>query len=370
MSKQSPIPWKRRPTLRIAGKRIGRGKTYDLELSYSETYTGMRVGVPVRVIAGPKHGPIVFLSGVIHGDELNGLGIIREVAFEQALTLKRGTVIALPVVNVPGMDSHSRYLSDRRDLNRCFPGSAKGSLSSRLANLLYEEVILKCDCGLDFHTAAIRRTNYPNIRVDFDQPHALALAKAFGCQLVVHSKGAEGSLRRTATKAGIPTIVLEAGEVWKIEPGIVELGVQGARRVLGWLGMLEPLPEPPLPIETIKRTLWIRAERGGILKFHVVPGQAVRKGQILATNLDIYGNHQNQVAAPVEGFILGMATMPAIKPGEPIFHLAVPGRRTAATIRDPKADLEVHPESEDLQRILATNVLVQKTRRSNGTKTG
>lgn len=361
----SPIPWKKRPTLYVAGKRIGRGKTYDLELSYSETYTSSRVSIPVRVIAAPRHGPVIFMLGVLHGDELNGLGVIRELIFEDPPVLHRGTIIALPAVNVPGLEAHSRYLSDRRDLNRCFPGSAKGSLSGRLANLIFEEIVMKCDCGLDFHTAAVRRTNYPNIRVDFDDPLSHAMARAFGCQLMVHSKGAEGSLRRTAVRAGIPTIVLEAGEVWKIEPGIVQLGVQGARNVLSWLGMVRTKPADPISIEEIRRTSWIRSERGGILKFHVIPGQAVRKGQILATNLDIFGRHQHQIIASSEGFILGMTTMPAVQPGDPIFHLAIPSRRTAAKIREPDQTLEVTPEAEDLQKMLATNFLVQKTRRGN-----
>ncbi len=362
MSPDFPIPWKPRPTLRIAGKRIGRGKIYDLSLEWSESYTGTREGVPVRVIAGPKPGPVVFLTGGIHGDELNGLGIIRELVFEQPPILVRGTLIAVPAVNVPGLERHSRYLSDRRDLNRCFPGTAHGSLSSRLAHTVFEQLIRHCDCGLDFHTAAVRRTNYPNIRADLSDKATGALAEAFGCELVVHSKGAEGSLRRTAGRAGIPTIVLEAGEVWKIEPGIVDLGLRGARQVLAWLGMLDGVLSTPGPIEPIRRTRWIRAERGGILKFHVVPGQPVRRGQILATNLDIFGRHQHQVTAPADGVILGMTTMPAVKPGEPLFHLAIPTGKTARRIREVGPSLGANPEAARLRRILATNVRLAKTR--------
>lgn len=353
---------KRRPPLRIAGKRIGRGKVYDFELPYSETYIGGGVGVPVRVIAAPRPGPVIFLMGVVHGDELNGLGIIREIAFERPLDLVRGTIIALPVVNIPGLENHSRYLSDRRDLNRCFPGAAKGSLSGRLARLIWDEIVTKCDYGIDFHTAAVRRTNYPNVRADFGSQGALELGRAFGCHLLVHSSGAVGSLRRTATAADIPTIVLEAGEVWKIEPGIMELGVQGTYNVLAHLRMIRQKPAANL-IEEIRRTIWIRAESGGILKFHVAPGQAVRKGQILATNLGIFGQHQNQISAPAAGFILGMTTMPAVKPGEAVFHLAIPSRSTARKIRSQGTNLEVSPEAADIQRILATNVLLQKTRR-------
>ena len=211
----------------IAGQEIWSNREYDLHLDYSQSYTGMQINVPVRVVAGPKPGPVVFFTAVVHGDEINGLGVIRELMFDNDLKLRRGVVIAVPVVNVYGMDSHSRYLPDRRDPNRCFPGSRKGSLTSRLAHLIFKEVIHHCHYGVDLHTAAVRRTNYPNIRADLDNPDAVKLARAFGCELLVHSRGAEGSLRRTACHRGIPTIVLEAGEVWKIEPGVVNLGGAG-----------------------------------------------------------------------------------------------------------------------------------------------
>lgn len=350
--------------LRIGGTRIARGKTYDLDIAYSETYTGHPVTVPARVIAGAKAGPTVFLMGVVHGDELNGLGIIREIVFERKLAIKRGTLIALPCVNVPGLENHSRYLPDRRDLNRSFPGSSTGSLSGRLAHVVFDEVIRKCDFGIDFHTAAVRRTNYPNIRADLSNPEVARLARAFGVPLIVHNRGAEGSLRRVATDAGAPTIVLEAGEVWKIEPGIVEQGRQGALNVLAMLGMTTDKPvNPPFLVE-IRKSTWIRAERGGILKFHVVPGEAVRKGQVLATNLGILGQHQNELVSPAEGFILGMTTMPAVKPGEPVFHLAFPSKAQARQIRRPDDTFGDKPIDAALHRSLATSVLVKKAPRS------
>lgn len=353
-------PQTSRSSLQIAGTRIARGRTYDLEIAYSESYTGLAITVPVRVVAAPTQGPVVFLMGVVHGDELNGLGIIREIAFEHPLNLKSGTVIALPCVNVPGLENHSRYLPDRRDLNRSFPGSATGSLSSRLANVVYDEVVRKCDYGLDFHTAAVRRTNYPNIRADLSKPEVAKLARAFGVPLIVHNRGAEGSLRRVAVEAGIPTIVLEAGEVWKIEPGIVELGRQGAMNVFSMLGMTNEAPSKPPFLAEIRSSKWIRAERGGILKFHVVPGQAVRRGQVLATNLGILGQHQNEIVSPSEGFILGMTTMPAVKPGEPVFHLAIPSREMARQIRRKDDSFGNEPIDPELHRSLATNVLVRK----------
>ena len=199
---------------------------------------------------------------MVHGDELNGLGIIRELMFDNELPLTRGAVIAIPVVNIYGMDSHSRYLPDRRDPNRCFPGTSKGSLTSRLSHLIYTEIIRHCDYGIYLHTAAVRRTNYPNIRADLDNPEVLRLARSFGCELLVHSRGAEGSLRRTACRRGIPTIVLEAGEVWKIEPGVVNLGTLGARSVLRELGMLSGRRlRGGFQLE-VRKSVWVRADNG------------------------------------------------------------------------------------------------------------
>lgn len=348
--------------LTVAGEVIAPGTTRDLRLGYSQSYTGIEVSVPVRVVAAEKPGPIVFFAAVVHGDELNGLGIIRELVFDQPLELRRGVLIAVPVVNVYGMDAHSRYLPDRRDPNRCFPGSRSGSLTSRLTHLVFNEVIRQCDYGVDLHTAAVRRTNYPNIRADLDDPKVRKMAKAFGCEIIVHSRGAEGSLRRTACRRGIPTIVLEAGEVWKIEPGVVALGLQGSRNVLRHLKMIEGTPTaPPFQVE-VRKSVWIRAEHGGILKFRSGPGDLVEKGQLLATNHDIFGNILNEIRSPADGIIQGLTTMPAVKPGEPVFHIALPGLSYAALKRrmDARADKGLH---RDVQEQLSTSLLVKKRKR-------
>jgi len=329
MTTRTPARKKKPAGLQIAGQSIERGHTYDLHLDYSQSYTGISISVPVRVVAARKPGPTVFLCATVHGDELNGIGIIRQVMFDRPLKLKRGTVIAVPVVNVLGLESHTRYLPDRRDLNRCFPGSAKGSLSSRLARLIFDEIIRHCDYALDFHTAAVRRTNYPNIRANLDRPEVRRLAHAFGCELIVHSKGAEGSLRRVAVDRGIPTIVLEAGEVWKIEPGVVEIGARGAFNVLKHLGMLPGRVEKPRHRIEIRKSAWVRAERGGLLKFHALPGDLVRAGQPLATNFTLFGEIQNQLVSPANGVVLGMTTIPTVKPGEPVFHIALTSRNHA-----------------------------------------
>jgi len=354
--------WRTRKPLCIGGQTVERGQTANLHLDYSESYTGLTISLPIRVVAAPKPGPTVFLTALIHGDELNGLGIIHDLFFEGELNLLRGTVVAAPVVNVFGLESYSRYLPDRRDLNRSFPGRRSGSLTSRLAHLLFSEIIRHCDYGIDLHTAAVRRTNYPNIRADLDNPNVAALARVFGCELLVHSKGAAGSLRRTAVKHGIPTIVLEAGEVWKIEPGVVELGARGVENVLKHLRMLPGRRSRPAYQRLIRRSAWIRAEAGGVLKFHAKPGEVVRKGQTVATNLGILGQVKDRILSPWDGIVLGMTTMPVVKPGEPVYHLAIPDEPIDGIARriGRRNRTGLHAR---IQQDLATNITLHDSRR-------
>lgn len=298
------------------------GQVRDVHLNISETYTGEKVHVPLRIVRAKKPGPTVFISAAIHGDEINGTGIIHDFLFGEPIDLKCGTLILAPVVNVFGFESHERYLPDRRDLNRSFPGSKKGSLASRIAHILMTELVDQCDFGIDLHTAAFQRTNFPNIRADLSNASARRLAEAFGCVLVVDGKGPIGSFRREATKRGCPTIILEAGEPWKVEPSVLQIGTQGIRNVLSELGMLD-VPRVRAPfVAKVRRTQWVRATVGGILKFHVSPGDFVEEGQAIVTNYSIMGVEQNVLSSPTHGIILGMTTMPAVKPGEPICNIA------------------------------------------------
>ena len=356
---------KRRKPLVIAGTRIQRGQTYNLRLNFSESYTGVSISLPIQVISAPKPGPRLFMTALVHGDELNGLGIMRELLIEDPIKLVRGTVVAVPIVNVYGVENNSRYLPDRRDLNRAFPGSPTGSLSARLAHVVFSQIIQQCDLGIDFHTAAVGRTNYPNVRGDISDPKVKELAQAFGCGFIVDGSGPDGSLRSEAVKAGVPTIILEAGEIWKIEPGIVELGVQGSLNVLRHYDMIEGEPTAP-PFQTvIRKTTWVRAERGGVLKYYVAPGDVVKKGQCLADCLDIFGGEETHINAPQDGVIVGMATMPMVKPGDAVFHVANVTEHIARLERQ-----YVTPRKRGLhqriQRQLATNILVKDADDDNG----
>ncbi|MBI2422258.1 MAG: succinylglutamate desuccinylase/aspartoacylase family protein [Candidatus Hydrogenedentes bacterium] len=351
---------KRSTQLKIAGQVITRGETRKIDLPFSETYLGTSVSIPVYVMRSKKEGPRVFLTATIHGDELNGLGVLRELLYDKVPALKMGTLIVIPVVNFYGMENHTRYLPDRRDLNRCFPGSASGSLSSRLAHVLFHEIIRKCDYGIDFHTGAIRRTNFPNIRANMKNPATRMLAKAFGCELIVHGQGAHGTLRHTATQAGVPTIILEAGEVWKIEPMVVEIGNRGIINVLKHLGMVSGEPTPSLFQVTSSKTVWVRAEAGGILDFRAKPGDLVAKNQVLAINANIFGEENRKLISPVHGIVLGISTMPAIKPGEPVYHIAQLSARAVSQVRKLLASADASHAYNRMQSDLATNIFTHE----------
>lgn len=349
---------KRKPLI-IGGERIPLGATREINLKFSENYLGMPVSLPLRVIRARKHGPCVFLTGSIHGDELNGMGIIRDLLYDQPPPLIRGTLICIPVVNLYGLEHNRRYMPDRRDLNRCFPGFESGSPTSRLAYALFHEVVKQCDYGIDFHSAALRRTNYPNVRASLSNPRVKALAQAFGAELLLDSKGPNGSLRRTAVRHGVPTIVVEAGEVWKIEPGVVDYGVRGCFNIFKWLGMLSGEQEKPLFQVNLKKTTWVRADRGGILGFHVRPGELVEEGAVIATNHNIFGKERRTMQAPVRGIVLGMTTMPAVKPGEPVYHLAELSKRNFRNIAHAMERIPQEQLYHRIQNDLATNITIQ-----------
>jgi len=285
----------------------------------------------------------------------NGTGIIHELVYGEPVALKCGTLLLMPVVNVLGFEHQERYLPDGRDLNRCFPGLAKGSLTSRIAHIIMNEVIHKCDYGIDFHTAATHRTNFPNVRGDLSIPEVKQLADAFGCELIVDGKGPVGSLRREACRAGCPTIILEAGEPYKLEPSMLETGVRGIHNVLISLGMASGTISTPPYQAHIRNTTWVRAEVGGIIRFHVSLGDLVEAGQPIASNFSILGQQQNSLLSPTDGVILGLTTMPAIKPGEPVCHIAIVSKRMKS-IRRAIAQMGSQHLHQRVRDDLATNI--------------
>ncbi len=322
------------------GEQIAPGESRDIRLAVSESYSGMTVKIPLQVRRAKQPGPVVFVTAALHGDEINGTGAIRQLIQDSELVLERGAVIFVPVLNVLSFDRHSRYLPDRRDLNRCFPGALTGSMASRFAHRIFSEIALRSDFGIDLHTAAVRRTNYPNIRGDLRNPAVRRLAQSFGCELIIDGKGPRGSFRREACRVGVPTITFEGGEVWKVERGIVESITRGVKNVLAELEMIDQPPEKPNYQVLIETTKWMRAERGGFLHFHVQPGQVVERDSPLATNTNLLGRERDVIRSPWNAIVLGMTTLPAISPGEPICHLGkLPADQNPAQIRELRRDV-------------------------------
>ncbi len=328
------------------GDAVEPGESRDLDLVVSESYSGRDVIIPVHVRRAKKAGPKVFVTGALHGDELNGTGAARSLLVDDSLTLLQGTLVVVPVLNMLGFERHERYLPDRRDLNRCFPGNSHGSMAKRFAKRIFDSLIRECDYGIDLHTAALRRTNFPNVRGDLSNPNVMQLAKAFGIGILLNSAGPEGSLRREATNAGCPTIVIEGGEVWKFEPSVVDCMLNGVKNCLRFLLMLEGAATLCETLITIERSMWIRAERGGFLEFHVSPGDVVTKGQPIATNSNLLSREHSRLEAPFDGVIIGMTTLPAVQPGEPVVNLG----RLNTTARNTKSRQQDNLLDDDLHR--------------------
>lgn len=303
------------------GEKIAPGESRNVSLAVGESYSGQTVDIRLRIIRAEADGPVVFITAALHGDEINGTGAVRHLIQDRDFRLIRGSVILVPVLNLPAFERHSRYLPDRRDLNRCFPGSEEGSLASRMAHTIFHEIVMRSDYGIDLHTASVRRTNYPTVRGDLGNPQVRQLAESFGAEIIVNKKGPKKSFRREACAAGCPTIIMEGGEVWKVEPGIVETAVRGIKNVLGGLEMLAAeAARPPYQV-VIEKSKWIRAEHGGFLDFHIQPGDVVEKGQPLATNTNLLGEEVNTLHAPFNGVVMGMTCLPSISPGEPVCNL-------------------------------------------------
>jgi predicted deacylase len=294
-----------------------------VEVPVARLPTATRLSLPIMVLNGQRPGPRLWLSAVVHGDELNGLEIIRRVL--EVLRPRRlaGTLLAVPVVNVFGMVTETRYLPDRRDLNRSFPGSARGSLAAQLANLFMTNVVAACDLGIDLHTGSEHRFNLPQIRGDLEDPTTLRLAQAFGAPVSVHSPQRDGSLREACRRRGIPVVVYEGGEVDRFNETAISAGVDGVLRVLADLEMRTGDPPPPAASTTVVRhTRWVRARRTGILRSPVRAGQRVAKGDVLGIIADVVGDSRATMKAPFGAVVIGHTQHPLVNRGDALWHLA------------------------------------------------
>ncbi len=308
--------------LQIAEVTVKPGTVKKLELPIARLMSGTPVSLPILVYHGRKPGPTVWLSSAIHGDEIGGVEIIRRVTERLDPKSMSGTVLAVPVVNVHGFNSDDRYLPDRRDLNRSFPGSPRGSLASRLAHLLMTEVVSRCGVGIDLHTGSNQRTNLPQIRANLEDPETLALAEAFSPPIAIHSRIRDGSLRQAATEAGSRVLLYEGGEASRFDGPAIVAGRDGILRVLESLGVIGGAPPDGGGMLVSWKSRWVRAGRSGIFGLEVQLGDRVAKGDVVGTIRDPFGKRLGSVKARVSGMIIGHTQHPLVNQGDGVAHIA------------------------------------------------
>ncbi len=316
-----------RDELRINDSVIPRNCRVTIDLPVARFYSHADVTMPVQVIRGKRPGPVMFVSAAIHGDELNGVEIIRRLLKLPALKRLRGTLIAIPIVNAFGLIHLSRYLPDRRDLNRSFPGSERGSLAARLAHLFMTEIVNQCTHGIDLHTGAIHRSNLPQIRANIDDPETEKLAQMFGVPVILNSQLRDNSLREAAAEKGIPMLLYEAGEALRFDEVCIRAGLQGIVNVMRHLEMLPPSKSrkkiPPGGKSLVARTsAWVRAVSSGILRTMVPLGAKITRQQLLGVISDPFGEDEHEILAPCDGIIIGRINLPLVNEGDALFHVA------------------------------------------------
>jgi len=308
----------------LGGHRIeaGQRQTVDLPLSLLSDHTP--ITLTCQIIHGRRPGPTLLINGAVHGDEVNGVEIIRRVLRHSLVPRLAGTLIAVPIVNVYGFLTNTRYLPDRRDLNRSFPGSPTGSLASRLAHLYMTEVVTKATHGIDLHTAAVHRSNFPQIRCDLSDKEARRMAMNFGAPVVLNAALRDGSLRRAAIEAGVPVIVYEAGEALRFDDVAIRAGVKGIIRVMSDLKMIPTRRRDEAPAApTISRSsIWVRAPEGGIFRAQVKLGIRVSKGDLLGMIASPFGDSEFPIESPTDGIVIGRNNLPNVNQGDGIFNIA------------------------------------------------
>ncbi len=341
-----------RQPLVIGGMSIAPGEKRLIDLPVSRLSNHTPVSLPVQVLHGSRPGPTMFITAAIHGDELNGVEIIRRVLRLLSPGNLAGTLLCVPIVNAYGFIGRSRYLPDRRDLNRSFPGSANGSLAGRIANLLLTEVVQRSQLGIDLHTAAIHRVNLPQIRCEYVKHERLRqLSAAFGAPVVVDSPERSGSLRKSAAEMGVDVLVYEGGEGLRFDDFAIEAGVNGIAGVMLDIGMLElpdggePLPKSPGSGPFFANaSKWVRAPEGGILRTTKRIGAAVCEGEVIGHIANPYEDVDVAVHAPRRGILIGRTTLPIVNLGDALFHIAWSAEHETRSARDaPKSQEAAEP---------------------------
>jgi hypothetical protein len=305
---------------------VAPGETRQFRYEVSETYLGDSVEIPVTIVNGEHAGPRVFMTAAIHGDELNGVKVLQEVADRYHPSDVHGTLVLLHVVNVPGYQTQQRYLPIYdQDLNRSFPGKERSNTAERMTYQVYQRFVSQCDLGLDFHTSTRNRTTMYHARADVGNPEVERLAEAFGTNVILSGEGDEGSLRAVATRDGIPTLTVEMGKAHRFQHALVEKALAGVESVLAEYGVYpdgtvaEPAWRKVMGPGEEKR--WLRADTGGLVEMKWGPNPLVHEGETICTVTDHFKRDEHVVEAPFTGLIVGVLENPVALPGHPICHL-------------------------------------------------
>lgn len=308
------------------GHEVKPGTHEVIEFPIAQLYTHTPLNTVVHVIHGKKPGPCLLICAAIHGDEINGVEIVRQVVYQKLINKLKGTLLAIPIINVFGFIHKSRYLPDRRDLNRSFPGSSKGSIASRVANLIRQELVDKATHVIDLHTGAVHRSNLPQLRGDFSNEVTRKIGDQFGVPILINSNGTEGSLRGWLEKQKKPVITYEAGEALRFDEKSIKAGARGIIKIMRVLEMLPKTSskksEPKLLPLMASSTHWIRAENDGIFTLNVKLGDKINDNQIIGYIRSPYGDSEYPVISHVNGIIIGATVIPLVNEGEALVHIA------------------------------------------------
>jgi predicted deacylase len=324
----------------IGGVTVQPGSRREFRLQTTEDFTAGNVEAWGMVVHGAKPGPVLCLIGGIHGDELNGVEIVRRVIETESPAALSGTLVGVPIVNISGFSNQTRYLPDRRDLNRYFPGRANGSIASRVAWELWSKVIVHCTHLIDLHTGSHNRTNLPQIRGDLNNPIVLDMARAFDARVAIHNPGLDGTLRSAASRAGIAAVLYEAGETLRFQEDEIQMGVTGVRNVMRSLSMRRARQVSRGPQYMFRETRWLRADRGGILDLRVKPGDTVAVNDVVGVISDPLRRTRHNLISRRKGRVIGIALLPMVSPGMAVVHLGIPGSNLATAELDDELDKE------------------------------
>jgi predicted deacylase len=335
--------------LKIGNVNIRPGQAYTINIPVAKLYTHTEMTIPVHILRGKKDGPRLFVSAAIHGDEILGVEIIRRLLKLKVLKRLRGVLLAVPIVNVYGFIHNSRYSPDRRDLNRFFPGSPKGSLTSKLANIFMQEIVANSTHGIDLHAGSNHRINLPQIRASLNVPETERLASAFGAPVIIDANVRDGSLRHAVSEMGIPMLLYEAGEALRFDEVAVRAGTKGILALMRTIEMLPKTSVRPAKIKPLiaSSTTWVRAPVSGILNSKITLGSRIKKNAKIGEIADPFGGQETVVMAKAAGVVIGRLNLPLVHEGDALFHIAEFDSPDSAkeTIQDFQEEFDPNPQT-------------------------